>query len=61
MTYSKNRPAKQDTLLNSIRNKFKDNPEEVVKVFNTLKSKGAVKITENKVSYDSKKIQELAK
>lgn len=61
ITYSKNRPAKQDTLLNSIRNKFKDDPEEAVKVFNTLKSQGAVKITEKKVSYDDKKIQALAK
>lgn len=60
MTYSKNRPAKQDTLLNSIRNKFKDDPEEAVRVFHTLKSQGAVKITENKVSYDDKKIKALA-
>lgn len=60
MTYSKNRPAKQDTLLNSIRNKFKDDPEEAVKVFHTLKSQGAIKIVEKKVSYDDKKIQALA-
>lgn len=60
VTYSKNRPAKKDTLLNSIKNKFKDAPEIAVDVFNLLTTQGAVIISENKVSYNDKKIKELA-
>ncbi|MDB9494562.1 PIN domain-containing protein [Spirulina major CS-329] len=58
--YSKNRPTKQETLLNSIKTKFQDSPGEVAEVFNVLKIQGAVKILEGKVLYNDKKIQELA-
>ena len=60
VTYSKNRPAKKDTLLNSIKNKFKDSPEAAVEAFRLLTSQGAVTVSENKVSYNDKKIKELA-
>lgn len=60
VTYSKNRPAKKDTLLNSIENKFKDSPETAEKVYRLLISQGAVIVSENKVSYNDKKINELA-
>lgn len=60
ITYSKNRPAKKDTLLNSIKNKFKDAPEAAVEVFRLLTTQGAVTVSENKVSYNDKKIKELA-
>ncbi|MCE7916891.1 MAG: NYN domain-containing protein [Nitrosomonas sp. PRO5] len=60
ITYSKNRPAKVDTLRNSIKNKFKDNPSEIDKVYNSLLSNDAVKVSNNKVTYSDKKIGELA-
>jgi hypothetical protein len=60
VTCSKNRPAKKDTLVNSIKNKFKDAPESAVEVFRLLTTQGAVKVSENKVSYDDLKIKELA-
>jgi hypothetical protein len=60
VTYSKNRPAKKDTLLNSIKNKFKDCPEAEVEVFGLLTTQGAITVSENKVSYNDEKIEELA-
>jgi hypothetical protein len=60
VTYSKNRPAKKDTLLNSIKNKLKDTPEAAVEVLRLLTAQGAVMVSENKVSYNDKKIKELA-
>ena len=61
VTYSKNRPARKDTLLNSIKNKFKDSPEAAVEVFRLLTTQSAVTVSDNKVSYNDKKIKELAK
>ncbi|MEB3295544.1 MAG: PIN domain-containing protein [Synechococcales bacterium] len=61
VTYSKNRPARKDTLLNSIKNKFKDSPEAAAEVFRLLTTQGAVTVSDNKVSYNDKKIKELAK
>lgn len=61
VTYSKNRPARRDTLLNSIKNKFKETPESAAEVFRLLTVQGAVTILEKKVSYNDKKIKELAK
>jgi hypothetical protein len=60
ITYRKNRPAKKDTLLNSIKNKFKESPKSATEVFKLLTTQGAVTISENKVSYNDKKIKELA-
>jgi len=60
VTYIKNRPAKKDTLLNSIKNKFKESPEAVVEVLKLLTTQGAITVSENKVSYNDKKIKELA-
>jgi hypothetical protein len=61
VTYSKNRPARKDTLLNSIKNKFKDSPEAAAEVFELLTTQGAVTVSDNKVYYNDKKIEELAK
>ncbi|KKJ00049.1 hypothetical protein PROH_09805 [Prochlorothrix hollandica PCC 9006 = CALU 1027] len=62
ITYSKNRPAKRDTLINSIQGKFKDNPTIVMEIFNDLVTQGAVKISDTKqVSYNDQKIQQIAK
>ncbi len=60
ITYRKNRPAKVDTLLNSIKAKFKPDLSCLDLVYKTLISSGAVKITDKKVTYNDKKIQELA-
>jgi len=60
VTYSKNRPGKKDTLLNSIKNKFKDSPETAAEVFKLLTTQNAVIVSENKISYNDKKIKELA-
>jgi hypothetical protein len=60
VTCSKNRPAKKDTLLNSIKIKFKDCPEASVEIFRLLTIQGAITVSENKVSYNDKKIKELA-
>lgn len=60
VTYSKNRPAKKDALLNSIKNKFKDTPKIAPEVLKTLTTQGAVTVLENKVSYNDKKIKEIA-
>lgn len=60
ITYSKNRPAKKDTLLNSIKNKFKESPDTAVEVFKSLITQGAVTVSDKKVSYNDKKIKELA-
>lgn len=61
VTCSKNRPAKKDTLINSIKSKFKDSPgASAVEVFRLLVTQGAVTISGDKVSYNDKKIKELA-
>lgn len=60
VTYSKNRPAKKSTLLNSIRNKFKDSPQISAEVFESLTTQNAAVISGEKVSYNDKKIKELA-
>lgn len=61
VTHSKTRPARKDTLLNSIKTKFKDSPEAAVEVFRLLTIQGAVTVSDKKVSYNDKKINELAK
>lgn len=60
ITYSKTRPAKKDTLLNSIKSKFESDPGEAAKVFQSLTAQGAMTVADNKVSYNDKKIRELA-
>jgi PIN domain len=61
VTYSQNRPANKDTLMNSIRTRFKGSPQFAVEVFKLLTTQGAVTISENKVSYNDNKIKELLK
>lgn len=61
VTYSQNRPANKDTLLNSIRNKFKESPQLAVEIFKFLTTQGAITISESKVSYNDHKIKEILK
>jgi hypothetical protein len=60
VTYKSNRPAKKETLLNSIKNKFKDTPNVTNDVLTTLIKNGALAFQENKVIYNDKKIVELS-
>ena len=60
LKYPKTRPAKKDTLLNSIKSKFYGSPVQAERVLDFLQKSGAVCINSNKVSYNDKKIKELA-
>ncbi len=60
LTHSKTRPAQTDTLLSSIKNKFKSD-DVAVAVYNALIARGAVKTANKKVTYDDQKISALAK
>lgn len=60
LTHSKTRPAQTDTLLASIKNKFKSD-DVAVAVYNALVAHGAVKAVNKKVTYDDQKISFLAK
>jgi hypothetical protein len=60
MTHDKSRPAKKQTLINSIRSKFKDDPQAPEVIFELLLKHGIVTVTNEKVSYDDKKIKEIA-
>ena len=59
VTYSQNRPASKDTLMNNIRTKFKDSPQLAIEIFNLLTTQGAITILEKKVSYNDHKIKEI--
>lgn len=60
VTYSKNRPAKKDTLINSIKNKFKDDPKTADNVFQSLMAQQAIAVSENKINYNNNIIKKLA-
>ena len=60
VSYKKNRTAKKATLLNSIKNKFKDTPDITNSVLSSLVKHGALVIQENKLIYNDKKITELS-
>ncbi|MBD2175391.1 NYN domain-containing protein [Pseudanabaena sp. FACHB-1998] len=61
LTYSQNRPASIDTLMNNIRNKFKDSPHSPADIFSLLTTQSAITISGNKVSYNDHKIKEILK
>jgi hypothetical protein len=61
VTYSQNRPASIDTLMNNIRTKFKESPQSAADIFHLLTTHGAIAILGNKVSYNDHKIKELLK
>jgi len=56
---SENRPSKRDTLLNSIKSILKNYPESSEVVFKFLIKYKVFIITENKVSYNDKKLAEI--
>ncbi len=59
ITHSKTRPAKKNTLLKSMKNKFKDDLKSEA-IMQLLTTHGAIKIVGEKVSYDDKEIKKLA-
>ena len=61
LTNNKNRPAKPETLMNSIRVRFKDASFRVEEIFNALKEKSVINVMENKIIYNDKNIKELSK
>jgi hypothetical protein len=61
VTYSQNRPASIDTLMNNIRTKFKESHQSAADIFHLLTTHGAIAILGNKVSYNDHKIKELLK
>jgi len=60
-THQKNRPVKKETLLNHIKSKFNGAGIDAEKLFEELSRQGAIKLVDNKISYNQKKITELAK
>jgi len=61
VSYSKHRPSKKVTLLNSIKSKLKNYPELAEDIFESLIQTKALMIVENKVLYNDSKINEIAK
>ncbi|MBW4460077.1 MAG: hypothetical protein KME47_07560, partial [Nodosilinea sp. WJT8-NPBG4] len=62
--YSSNSPTLLEcpiyAFICNIKNEFKESPKSAAEVFRLLTAQGAVTLVENKVSYNDKKIQELA-
>jgi len=61
VAHSTNRPSKKETLLNSIKNKLKDKPEEAKDILQELMKSKALMIVEKKVLYNDNKINEVIK
>lgn len=64
VTYNKNRPAREETLLSSINtlknSKFNSAPESPRNIVDFLSQNGAITFSGTKVIYDDQKIKELA-
>jgi len=58
--HSRSRPVKKETLLNSIRSKFKNNVVNEEDLFDELVQQKAIEIKDNKVTYNQTKIEVLA-
>lgn len=58
--HSRSRPVKKETLLNSIRSKFKNNVVDAEEMFDELIARGVIVIKDNKVTYEQQKIEALA-
>lgn len=56
-----NRPAKKDTLRNSIKSKFNGSEIKADALLEELVKHGAIAVKDNKVSYNDKRINELAR
>jgi len=54
------KPAKKETLLNSIKSKFKVNNVDPEELFEELMKRGIINVRENKISYIQQKLTEFA-
>jgi hypothetical protein len=54
------KPAKKETLLNSIKNKFKVNNIDPEELFEELIKQGIINVKDNKITYNLQKITEFA-
>lgn len=61
ITYRKNRPARVDTLRNSILNKFKAEPTLAGRLYDALIREGVINVDEGKVLYSDEAIERLMK
>jgi len=61
VTHRTNRPTKEATLLNSIKNKLKDKPEGAKDILQVLIKSKVLMIAEKKVLYNDNKINEIVK
>ncbi len=55
-----NKPAKRETLLNSIKSKFKSEDVDGTKIVEMLIKNGVISMNENKVSYNQQKLNKFA-
>ena len=60
LNHDKNRPVKKETLLNSIKGKFKLDAINPELVFDTLSKQGVVAVKDNKILYNANKIAQIA-
>ncbi|MEY3221085.1 MAG: hypothetical protein RIT27_2442 [Pseudomonadota bacterium] len=61
LTNDRNRPAKSETLMNSIRVRFRDVSFRVEDIVDALIKNAAIRVIENKIVYNNEKIKELSK
>lgn len=57
---SHSKPAKRETLLNSIKAKFKIDDSEATKLSEALMNSGVISINENKIGYNQQKLNKFA-
>ena len=60
ITFKTNRPVKLETLLNSIKTKFKSDLSNSESIYKMLLSSGAITMSGQKISYNDKRIKELS-
>lgn len=60
-THQKNRPVKKETLINHIKSKFNGSGVDAEKLLEALCKQEAIKLVDNKISYNQSKITALAK
>lgn len=60
ITHKNHRPTKESTLINSIKNKFKNESPITEHVYKQLLTQAVIKITDGKVNYNDTKIHSIA-
>lgn len=60
VNHHKNRPVKKETLINSIKSKFKADSLSVDDLFDGLVKQGIISVTDNKITYNQQKITKFA-